>query len=162
MAKRTYDQRLNNTKDWIAVINEYWDKHQGLLNNKKDFWDSVMHTMTNEDWLDIYTVADISNRQDPEDFRKYPNFWENLNDLNKRLQLGNAVIKKFDRQQYNKAPFQILMAVKDHINSSQGTATKQFKEIVEVKQPTTKHEKRLYRKEINIQIQETLFEIIDE
>jgi hypothetical protein len=156
---RNYDEKLNTVKDWVTVINEFWHQHQGVLNNKHDFWDTVIHSMTDQDWNDVYTVADIMSRQEPEQFRKYSNFQENLQELNKRLMLGKPVIRKFDRQSYNKAPFQVLMAIKDHINETQGTPTERFPEQPQQEQPKTAKQIREYRREINITIQERLFEI---
>lgn len=159
---RTYDDKLAQVKVWVEVVNEFWNQHQGVLNNQRDFWDNVMHSMTDQDWDDVFTVADIKSRQYPEDFRKFPGFSEALADLNKRILLGKPVIKKFDRQSYNKSPFKVLMSIKDHINEAQGTPTQVFTPPAPPKAPETAHERRKYRREINIQIQETLFEIDDQ
>jgi hypothetical protein len=156
---RTYQEKYQQVSVWVEIINEFWRQHQGVLNNQKDFWDTVMHSMTEQDWDDVNTVADILARQYPEDFRKFPGFTDALQDLNKRVMLGKPVIKKFDRQSYNKAPFKVIMSVKDKINELDGTPTPQFEKPKEVKQPETPNEIRKYRREINIQIQETLFEI---
>lgn len=159
---RTYQEKYNQVSTWVEIINEFWSQHQGVLNNQKDFWDTVMHSMSDQDWDDVNTVADILARQYPEDFRKFPGFADALADLNKRVMLGKPVIKKFDRQSYNKSPFKVIMSVKDKMNELAGTPTLTFEKPKEVKQPETRYEKRKYRREINIQIQETLFEIEDE
>lgn len=158
---RTYDEKYQQVTTWVEIINAFWHKHQGVLNNQRDFWDTVMHSMTDQDWQDVYTVSDVLSRQHPEDFRRFPGFGEALADLNKRMMLGKAVIRQYDRQGYNKAPFKVLMSIKDKINELAGTPTQTFEKPQEEKQPETAHERRKYRREINIQIQETLFEIKD-
>lgn len=146
MARR-YEQKLENVQNWVEIFNYHWDRLKGEYHNDEEFWNDTYHSMRDLDWDDFCQVGDVLTRQYPEDFRRYPNFAENLNEVNKRVMLGKPIIKRFNRQNYNKAPFNVVLTVKDVINELNGTPTKQWpKEQPKSDQPQTElHKKRIQR-----------------
>lgn len=157
---RKYDEKFQTVNDWVECINEYWIIYEGTLNNHKPFWDDVLHSMSDQDWSDVNDVADVLSRQYPEDFRKFGKFYDNLNELNRRCQLGKKVIKQYDRQHYNRPPFQVIMSVKDKINEINGRCISNSTKPKEPPpiEPQTAYAKRQARREANAAIQERLFD----
>jgi hypothetical protein len=164
MAKRTYDEKYQQVQIWIDITNHYWHVHQGILKGKDDFWNDTLHSMQEQDFWDMVDICEVLILQYPEKFGQLYKVKEHLTTIKKRLHQGKPVIKQW-AVSWNNPAFHTLMEIKDVLNDLGGTPTKQFPKIKDADkdpdQPLTPYQKRQSRKENNITIQETLFEITD-
>jgi hypothetical protein len=122
MAKRTYEQKLNNVNTWVKIINHYWHALESNLHNNKEFWDNTLHSMQDEDWWDMIEVYNIVKQTHSDEFYRFPKMHEDMRDIEKKLMLGKAVIRP-NQQTANKTGFRAWMVLKDVLNNINGTPT---------------------------------------
>lgn len=134
MAKRNYQDKLNNINTWVEIVNYHWHRLESNLFNDEEFWNDTLHAMQDQDWWDWVEIAPALKIQHSDVWRKYPKLAEGTKEVERLLMLGKPVTKK-DRKGKNFEAFRLLMNIKDFINDVNGTPTKQF-----VKEPEPKQE----------------------
>jgi hypothetical protein len=125
MAKRTYDQKLQNICDWVEITNHHWHRLKGEMFNDEQFWDDTLHAMHSDDWWDWVDIAPALKIQYEQEWRRYPKLDVSTDEVQRDLMLGKAITKK-SRKGKNFQAFRLLMNIKDFINDIAGTPTHQY------------------------------------
>ena len=134
MAKRTYDQKLQNIIDYVEITNYHWDRLKGELYNDEEFWEHIFGSMTNQDWWDWVEVAPALKIQYEAEWRRWYKIDEGTKDIEKRLAFGKPLYRK-DQKNANKAVFRAWMNIKDFINDITGKPTKEYTDKDRLPQP---------------------------
>lgn len=122
MAKRLYQQKLDNINCWVEITNYYWHSLRGDIHNNTDFWSDTLEAMTDQDWWDWVDIAPALKIQHEQHWRKYSKLDVSTEEIQRRLMLGKPVVKK-SAQGHNFQAFRLLMNIKDLINDVNGTPT---------------------------------------
>ncbi len=139
MAKRSYDEKLQNILDWVEITNYHWNRLKGELYNDEEFWEHIFGSMTEQDWWDWVEIAPALKIQYDAEWRRWYKIDEGTKDIEKRLAFGNPLYRK-DQKNANKAVFRAWMNIKDFLNDITGQPTKQYtvKDREPVEKPTPK------------------------
>jgi len=139
MAKRTYDQKLQNILDYVEITNYHWDRLKGELHDDEEFWQHIFGTMTEQDWWDWVEIQPALKIQYEQEYRRWYKLDEGTADIHKRLAFGKPLYRK-DQKNGNKAVFRAWMNIKDFINDITGQPTVQYtaKDREPVPEPTPK------------------------
>jgi hypothetical protein len=125
MAKRTYDEKLQNILDWVEITNYHWDRLKGELHDDEEFWQHIFGTMTEQDWWDWVEIAPALKIQYEQEWRRWYKIDEGTQDIEKRLAFGKPLYRK-DQKNGNKAVFRAWMNIKDFLNDITGQPTKEY------------------------------------
>ena len=125
---RTFETKLKNVADWMAIVDYHWERLLGEYNNDTQFWDDVFHSMEAEDWWDVLAVAKAIQIQHPEEVDRFPYYGLNIEQVEKRLHRCEPVIKQWNRTGYNRASTSLFMATRDALNEIAGKPTKRWSE----------------------------------
>ena len=125
MARRTYDQKFNNIRDWVEITNYHWHRLQGEMFNDQEFWEQTLHAMTDQDWWDWVDIEPSIKIQYEEHFRRYSKLTEDTREIYTKLALGKPITRKMGVSK-NLTAFRTLMAIKDLFNDIAGTPTVKY------------------------------------
>jgi hypothetical protein len=122
MAKRSYDQKFNNIRDWVEITNHHWHRLKGEMFNDQEFWEHTLHAMSDQDWWDWVDIEPSIKIQYEEHFRKYSKLTEDTKEIYTKLALGKPITRKMGISK-NLTAFRALMCIKDLFNDINGTPT---------------------------------------
>lgn len=111
---------------WRDICELHWERMLGEFWGDEQFWDQLFHQMEAQDWEAVVSVAKAMQISHTNEIRPFPNFSYNIEVVEKRLHKCDPVIKKYNRQGYNKAAVSLFMAVRDVLNEINGTPTKRW------------------------------------
>jgi hypothetical protein len=103
------------------MLGEFW--------NDELFWSDLFHSMEAQDWEDLIEVAKGLQVMYGQLIQKFPYFAVNVEQVEKRLHRCDPVIKKFNRQGYNKVAVSLFMAVRDALNELNDEPTKSWTDL---------------------------------
>jgi hypothetical protein len=126
---RTFQQRKENVYLWKEICDLHWERMLGEFWNDELFWSDLFHSMEAQDWEDLIEVAKGLQVMYGQLIQKFPYFAVNVEQVEKRLHRCDPVIKKFNRQGYNKVAVSLFMAVRDALNELNDEPTKSWTDL---------------------------------
>jgi hypothetical protein len=124
-SREDYLIKVYNVVEIVDSIRPHWARCEGDVNNDKQFWNTVIHKITPEQWWDWCDIKDIMASYFPEEFDQYRTIHDDTDLIRGRLLCEQPVTRR-NKEGANLAAFRALMVIKDIIGELSNTPFKRY------------------------------------
>jgi len=126
MKQKTFNEKLEVVYLWMDIADLHWERILGEFWGDKQFWEDLFHSMDFTDWEYVLDVAKGIQAVHSELLQPFPKFAYNLEQLERRLNKRELVIKKYDKRGHNTAPVSVFMTLRDVLNEMNNQPTRRW------------------------------------
>jgi hypothetical protein len=115
MTEQEFTKRYDQVNTWVNTMRPHWRHLNGNVHNDTDFWDQCIHSVPASTWTAWCEIYGDLKAGAPQSFDRHTHIYEDTVEVAKRIDLGKAITKPYDKTGRNKIVFRATMAIKDII-----------------------------------------------